>query len=331
MVDARTWNLVWCHEGCHRMACEAQREVLKTAARERGVSCVWFKKADKAALWLAQQRSSPFILLADWRELKPCISLLMEYNLMHDPRLIFGLCSTEKQFQRASTWVGKNSQGNVHVRRTTELKEFRKSVVESIDAIYLGQSRVKFKPGMANIQQNKLCQQGTWCATTPLRAGPNSIKECHLSLCAGHACLAPHFGGEHHSSRSVTAEVPSTMPCTISQDSSLTTLDDLSETEGTHPMPHGVKSTGMLPRANSEGFHLHGLHNGFPTTPHQVEASVNNCCIQPCSVIVREADCALCDPLQVALFAHTIGDTLANHSKHLEELLIQAMPDCYED
>jgi len=102
------WHLVWCHERCHKRESDALRMAVKEAAREAGGMLVCIKKANKFAMWLAEtQRQRPFVLLTDWREVKPCteaVTQLRPQGCM-GPALTVVLAEESRQFERASTWA----------------------------------------------------------------------------------------------------------------------------------------------------------------------------------------------------------------------------------
>uniref|UniRef100_A0A7S0FL78 Uncharacterized protein n=1 Tax=Pyrodinium bahamense TaxID=73915 RepID=A0A7S0FL78_9DINO len=102
-----SWRIVWCWERCHKQEAAYKREVLGEAARKAGASLVCLKKANKFAAWLAKSQRPPYILLTDWRELKPCLSYASQEHLSNQPVFTVVLCEDpeKKPFGRAAAWA----------------------------------------------------------------------------------------------------------------------------------------------------------------------------------------------------------------------------------
>lgn len=99
------WRLVWCHERCLKEENERLRKVLSEAARERGALLICLKKASKFEKWLVQEHRPPFVLLTDWKEVKPCTQIA---SLQAQPmQLSFAIawCESELDFNRVSSWL----------------------------------------------------------------------------------------------------------------------------------------------------------------------------------------------------------------------------------
>lgn len=100
-----TWRLVWCHERCHKQENEGLRRVLGDAARNAGASLVCLKKASKFAVWLRSAQRPPYVLLTDWRELKPCINTAKQVHISNQPTFTIVFCKDARHYERASAWA----------------------------------------------------------------------------------------------------------------------------------------------------------------------------------------------------------------------------------
>lgn len=100
------WSLAWCHERCYKQESEGLRETIAGGVQGAGGSLVCIKKAHKFAIWLANA-TSPYVLLADWREVKPCMQAIARPG-GHLPAMVVIMLDQPKQFQyqRVAEWVG---------------------------------------------------------------------------------------------------------------------------------------------------------------------------------------------------------------------------------
>jgi len=105
------WRVVWCHERCHKRESEDLRRELGEACRAVGASLVCLKKAGKFADWLhggqrnGSRKPTPYVLVSDWREAKPCMDFLARDHPSSRPLLTVLLCDERRHFERASTWA----------------------------------------------------------------------------------------------------------------------------------------------------------------------------------------------------------------------------------
>jgi len=75
------------------------------AVRDVGATLVCLKKAGKFASWLAYGPQLPYILLTDWREVKPCMQAAAQERPKSRPTLTVVLAEMPQQFERASIWA----------------------------------------------------------------------------------------------------------------------------------------------------------------------------------------------------------------------------------
>jgi len=126
IVSQPLWRVVWCNERCHKHDCRVQRWSFGKSAEAAGASLFCLRKAMHFSMWLSEHsRSCPdYVLLTDWREVKPCIVALNKRDSTDQPHCIIVLCDTAKQLSKASTWAkchAKDSALDVYVRKSVEL------------------------------------------------------------------------------------------------------------------------------------------------------------------------------------------------------------------
>jgi len=100
-----SWQLVWCHERCHKEDCDKTRAAIDDAAGGSQASLLCLKKAAKYAAWLDQARRPPHALLTDWREVKPCLQAAALHPPCNRPVLTVILCELPKHYERAAAWA----------------------------------------------------------------------------------------------------------------------------------------------------------------------------------------------------------------------------------
>jgi len=91
---------VWCHARCNKLEHDERREALSAAA-----PLVCLKKASAFGTWLQSAKRSPFVLITDWRELKPCLHAVARHWQPGVVASVTVLCSTGKAYFRAMAWA----------------------------------------------------------------------------------------------------------------------------------------------------------------------------------------------------------------------------------
>jgi len=97
--------MVWCEERCNKADQATYQQSIAKVSRRLGAHMVLIKKADKFNAWLQREKRAPYALLSSWRELKPCINIVMSYPPEERPRQIVLLADQKHDFERASRWV----------------------------------------------------------------------------------------------------------------------------------------------------------------------------------------------------------------------------------
>jgi len=133
-----SWKVVWCHERCHKLDCQTQSDGLQIVAQTLGGSVFYLKKAGGFAIWLSRELRHPYIVVTNWREAKPCISVIMQQNPMNHPSLVVVVCENQKQFSKASLWASEQVTCLVHVCTVFEpIHTFFAALAEQIGAVVL--------------------------------------------------------------------------------------------------------------------------------------------------------------------------------------------------
>mmetsp|Transcript_22948 Transcript_22948/g.52597 ORF Transcript_22948/g.52597 Transcript_22948/m.52597 type:complete len:300 (+) Transcript_22948:96-995(+) len=112
-----TWQLVWCHERCHKKENQAQRQLIKACAQISGASLVCLKKARQFGAWIERSPRLPYALVTDWREAQPCVRAVADHHGKNTPMQTIVLCQGRRQYLRAADWakVIHPDMGIVHV------------------------------------------------------------------------------------------------------------------------------------------------------------------------------------------------------------------------
>jgi len=113
--------LVWCDEKCHKPDNRLQRNSYAEIARKAGTALLCIKKANRFATWLCEKDTSPYVLIVAWREAKPCIVAYMSHDQAKHPFFTMVVCESPAQFSRASAWAAKHDPvKRLHVCKSTE-------------------------------------------------------------------------------------------------------------------------------------------------------------------------------------------------------------------
>jgi len=107
-LSSLRWHAVWCHERCHKTDAATLRAQLQLVISRYNGELICQKTAGKFKLWLDQERGkgateeSFYILLSDWRQLKPCMDILQEG--VEQPAAVILLCEQAKGVAKAQLW-----------------------------------------------------------------------------------------------------------------------------------------------------------------------------------------------------------------------------------
>jgi len=154
------WRLVWCHERCHKADSDAQRQMLARHAEALGGSLITLKKASKFQIWLRRHERPPYILLTDWREVKPCRDYLAEMPKRSLPALTVVHCEVQCHFDRASEWATSldpsSGQGEVHVCQRYDLADLFFNSLQQLMAAEIGAAdSTEQETGMDNLAMKR--------------------------------------------------------------------------------------------------------------------------------------------------------------------------------
>jgi len=115
------WTLIWCQESCNKQECTLKRTVINDTAHDMGATLVCFKKAAKFATVMEQFNQSPYGLLTDWKESKPCLAAAEARPPSARPAFVVIYCELRKCRERATAWAGARPPGATPVRILADL------------------------------------------------------------------------------------------------------------------------------------------------------------------------------------------------------------------
>jgi len=144
---AGSWQLIWCHERCHKQDCDEQRAATTTAAEASRASLLCLKKAAKYAAWLEQAQQTPYALLTDWREVKPCLQAAALHPPRNQPAFTVILCELPTHYHRASAWAQALPARHDPVRTCRDIGLLQGLLQELAAPLLLG-AALRSRPGM---------------------------------------------------------------------------------------------------------------------------------------------------------------------------------------
>ncbi|CAK0868992.1 unnamed protein product [Prorocentrum cordatum] len=115
------WTLVWCHERCHKQGCDGERAAITDTVQDAGATLVCLKKATRFSSWMKQAGQSPYGLLTDWREAKPCMEAIETCSPSDRPAFLVVYCELPRCRERATAWASARPCGATpvpHPRRS---------------------------------------------------------------------------------------------------------------------------------------------------------------------------------------------------------------------
>jgi len=132
-LPGQCWMVVWCYESCHKEDNRPQRHALATTLRNHGATLFCCKKAAMFGDWVAQERTQTYILLTDWRQLKPCSSFLKQQNSSEHPSLTVVLFADPKTCEKVYRWARHCFPCKLHVCTSLEpLDKFITSLAQHV-------------------------------------------------------------------------------------------------------------------------------------------------------------------------------------------------------
>eukprot|EP00927_Polykrikos_kofoidii_P075112 TRINITY_DN71177_c0_g1_i1.p1 TRINITY_DN71177_c0_g1~~TRINITY_DN71177_c0_g1_i1.p1 ORF type:complete len:261 (-),score=38.05 TRINITY_DN71177_c0_g1_i1:52-834(-) len=117
------WRLIWCHERCHKAVNEKRRQGMSDSANTLGGSLICFKKAKAFRHWMGRAKRPMYVLVADWREGKPCMQTVSNLAAEDRPSVTVIVCDTDRQKHKALQWakILPAEAGLVHVVETSNI------------------------------------------------------------------------------------------------------------------------------------------------------------------------------------------------------------------
>jgi len=99
--------------------------VIGDTAYDAGATLVCLRKATKFAAWMAQAGRSPYGLLTDWREAKPCLEAAEACPPSARPAFVVIYCELPRCLERATAWAGARAPGATPVRILADLEHLK--------------------------------------------------------------------------------------------------------------------------------------------------------------------------------------------------------------
>jgi len=120
------WNVVWCHEHCHKGSKVGVARSLHEVVKDVGASMVLLKKADRYMTWLEAQHSRPHVLITNWREVKPTVQSLAEAgSCRRRAASIIVLAESDVVYHRAFEWTKSLHNVRIEVLLETAIEPLR--------------------------------------------------------------------------------------------------------------------------------------------------------------------------------------------------------------
>jgi len=99
----RRWYAVWCHERSHKSDTSPLRSQLQSVLGRHNAELVCQKTSCKFKLWLEGEQDGFYLLISDWRQLKPCMDIFAEADVPR-PAAVILLCEQAKIYSKATAW-----------------------------------------------------------------------------------------------------------------------------------------------------------------------------------------------------------------------------------
>jgi len=236
-VTQRTfWKVVWCYEHCHKKECSSQRRALAVASEKHGASLVCLKKAAKLGDWSAKQCRALYVLVTDWRELKPCLDIFKQEDSTNHPSFTVVVCANPRSFEKASQWARRISPCRLHLCKGVEpVEKFIAALAQHLAGVDVELPVGRFQEVMNPELVPTVTQ--THSRAVPLGVQPLGLQGCNEAQASEIASLGSagksntsgtfeHCGASPQQSRlvgtfgtSATFEMPWRTPRNASEDS----------------------------------------------------------------------------------------------------------------
>lgn len=325
------WQLVWCHERCHKVELEPLRTSFTDIVEKANGSLMCLKKATGFGRWLSRTPDVPFVLLADWREAKPCWDILAQDTPKH---LQFTLVYTEqeRQFKQASQWAAslraRGSRNTVHVvpshLKITDLAEYAVRMLQRNKAIIgpAGLRRIASHPGTPLDGLHRVASTPSVSPCEGLRR-VSSFPGCQIEALSP-TCASPTAGPP-----GVWAtQSPQIWACKAPAWPRDIQIDQSSEWEAMQQWPQEA--------LDCEGMAAQGMFNvcktlAWPQQQPQLEKQIT----PPSTPLTRESSMSFIDA-EAAKWAKPVADVLSSLFKtesweDIQSALIKSEPEIYED
>ena len=150
------WYGVWCHERSYKSDTSPLRSQLTYMLGRHNAELVCQKTAGKFKLWLEGEQDGFYLLISDWRQLKPCMDIFAEESVPQ-PAAVVLLCEQAKAYSKAQSWNDSRPQADfpVYVLKTGD-----EGWQEQLEAICLSMRGSLREPRKAQEQVANLPEPG---------------------------------------------------------------------------------------------------------------------------------------------------------------------------
>jgi hypothetical protein len=115
-IEKARWYLLWVHERCQKPESATFCAALQREVHAKGGRICFMKKAQKFAQWLhpSVPDACPYVLLTDWREVKPCFEAVSADPTLQSPVATIVLVPDGRSALRANAWCKEQREMPSH-------------------------------------------------------------------------------------------------------------------------------------------------------------------------------------------------------------------------
>jgi len=141
-------------------------------------------KAEDYMAWLATQRRRPYLLIATYREAKPCLQAIRGHKAGHPVLGMVLLAETDVVFRRAQAWAQSQQGIQISVFQQPATEELATLLAHYGDMVFEEQSKVATKISIADaVQNNPVTRQPSskesHSVPRKVLSSENFVAQCH--------------------------------------------------------------------------------------------------------------------------------------------------------
>ncbi|CAE8634228.1 unnamed protein product, partial [Polarella glacialis] len=118
----QSFQVVWCFERSNKPDMKDTKNLLMSMANKCNANVACIKKAEKFLSYLGKC-THDYVLVTDWREVKPCIEMLETMPDDSLPKFVAVICQQKKQYENASYWATNLNNPRVQINVLLDFKE----------------------------------------------------------------------------------------------------------------------------------------------------------------------------------------------------------------